>query len=584
MPKAIDRPGSRERREALTLRSWGDAPVGPDAEALDRDAVLDCGWGRLLFGHTFLDPQRLADLIAEERPGTRDIAMYIRDPQVVLALDPQRLFLDPSHTFRLWLSDHRPAPDRPPGFLVRRLESEDDARAVNRIYAERGMVRTRPERFPFAHRTDPRITYFVAQDAGTGAVIGTVTGVDHVRTFNDPEGGTSLWCLAVDPQASHPGVGAALVTQLAEHYQARGRAFLDLSVLHDNTEAIALYTKLGFRRVPAFCVKRKNPINEELFVGPAGDPPLNPYAAIIVDEARRRGISVDVLDAERALFTLSFGGRTIRCRESLSDLTTGVAYTICDDKALTYRVLERAGLSVPAHREAGSDDDNRAFLAEWRRVVVKPAHGEQGRGVAADIRTAANLERAVARARRLDATVLLEQFVEGEDLRIIVIDGAVVAAAIRRPAAVTGTGRHSVRTLIKKQSRRRAAATGGESRIPLDAETQRVVGLAGFGLDEVLPAGQTIPVRRTANLHTGGTMHDVTDALHPTVRKAAERAAAALRIPVVGLDVIVPSADGEEYVILEANERPGLANHEPQPTAQRFVDLLFPRSTALGGP
>jgi D-alanine-D-alanine ligase-like ATP-grasp enzyme len=85
-------------------------------------------------------------------------------------------------------------------------------------------------------------------------------------------------------------------------------------------------------------------------------------------------------------------------------------------------------------------------------------------------------------------------------------------------------------------------------------------------------------VRKTANLHTGGTIHDVTAKLHPTLRQAAIDAAAALEIPVTGLDLIVSEPEGEEYVIIEANERPGLANHEPQPTAERFIDLLFPNT------
>lgn len=56
------------------------------------------------------------------------------------------------------------------------------------------------------------------------------------------------------------------------------------------------------------------------------------------------------------------------------------------------------------------------------------------------------------------------------------------------------------------------------------------------------------------------------------------RAARALDIPVVGLDLMVKAADQPDYVFIEANERVGLANHEPQPTAERFVDLLFPHS------
>ena len=104
------------------------------------------------------------------------------------------------------------------------------------------------------------------------------------------------------------------------------------------------------------------------------------------------------------------------------------------------------------------------------------------------------------------------------------------------------------------------------------------VACPGHDLDGVLAEGEHLLVRKTANLHTGGTIHDVTDKLHPTLRQAAVDAARAIDIPVTGLDFIVPSVEGPEYVIIEANERPGLANHEPQPTAERFIDLLFPQT------
>jgi D-alanine-D-alanine ligase-like ATP-grasp enzyme len=152
---------------------------------------------------------------------------------------------------------------------------------------------------------------------------------------------------------------------------------------------------------------------------------------------------------------------------------------------------------------------------------------------------------------------------------------------VRRPATVVGTGRHTVRDLVEAQSRRRAAATGGESTIPLDDETVRTVAGAGRTLDDVLPEGDRLAVRRTANLHTGGTIHDVTAELHPELAAVAVAASRAIGIPVTGLDMIVTSADGPDGVFIEANERPGLANHEPQPTAARFVDLLFPTTRAL---
>ena len=127
-------------------------------------------------------------------------------------------------------------------------------------------------------------------------------------------------------------------------------------------------------------------------------------------------------------------------------------------------------------------------------------------------------------------------------------------------------------------------ATGGESTIPLDEETERCVRMAGYELDDVLEKDTAIAVRKTANLHTGGTIHDVTAELHPVLAEACVRAARALDIPVVGLDLMVPSPDRPEYVFIEANERPGLANHEPQPTAEKFIDFLFPQTIAPPAP
>ncbi|HEX6969936.1 MAG TPA: N-acetylglutaminylglutamine synthetase, partial [Micromonosporaceae bacterium] len=176
--------------------------------------------------------------------------------------------------------------------------------------------------------------------------------------------------------------------------------------------------------------------------------------------------------------------------------------------------------------------------------------------------------------------VLIEQLCSGEDLRVVVIDHQVVAAAVRRPATVIGDGVHTVAELIERQSRRRCAATGGESRIPLDDITRDVVAAAGYAMTDVLPEGTVLPVRRTANLHTGGTIHDVTAELHPDLAAACVAASRALDIPVTGLDLLVSSPDRPDHVFIEANERPGLANHEPQPTAERFIDLLFPGTRA----
>jgi GNAT-family acetyltransferase (TIGR03103 family) len=571
-----------DHTEAITL-GLHDATPPHLVDAMSKDVELELGWGRLIFGQTFADAGTLEEALRREAPGRRDICMYARESHVVVAGAPSELFIDPSHTYRLRFSDasdeYTSAPS-PVGVTVRPLNDPSDADFMNRVFVRCGMVPAPVEVIWDNHLNQPAVTYLLAVRDDDGAVVGTVTGVDHELLFSDPECGSSLWTLAVDPGAGIPGIGIALTRKLAAHFRRAGRAYMDLSVTHDNAAAIRLYEKLGFRRVPVLAIKRKNAINVPLFSPvPETVDDLNPYARIIADEAIRRGIWVEVLDAETGEMRLSHGGRTVITRESLSEFTSAIAMCRCDDKRLTRRLVSEAGITVPRARLATFDDGDFEFLKDVGEVVVKPTRGEQGKGITVGVTVehgAVQLAAALARAREEFPEVLIEQRVNGNDLRLVVIDGRVVAAALRLPPEVIGTGEHTVRDLIVAESRRRSAATGGESRIPLDALTEATVAEYGWQFDDVLPQGTRLRVRHTANLHQGGTIHDVTHDVNQELCRVAVTAAEAIGIPVTGIDLLVPDVTGEEYAFIEANERPGLANHEPQPTAAAFVDFLFP--------
>ena len=567
--------------EAITL-GLHDASPQHLVDVMADDVVLELGWGRLIFGQTFADAHRLAEVLQLEEHGRRDICIYARESHVLVALAPTELFIDPSHTYRLRFSGDSVEAPTVPGITVRTLTDSAEADEMNRVFVRCGMVPAPVDIIWHNQIHTDAVEYLVAVRDDDGRVLGTVTGVDHERLFSDPENGSSLWTLAVDPTTSVPGVGRALTDALSKLFRERGRAYMDLSVAHDNSAAIALYEKLGFQRVPVLAVKRKNAINEPLFTHPPETvDDLNPYARIIADEAMRRGIRVEVLDAEAGEMRLSHGGRSVITRESLSEFTSAVAMCRCDDKRLTRRIVAEAGIRVAQGRLATGDEGDHEFLGEVGDVVVKPTRGEQGKGITVGVDGPDDLDAAVARAREYFPDVLIEQRAPGDDLRLVVIDGKVVAAALRLPAEVTGTGNHTIRELIEVQSRRRAAATGGESQIPLDEVTESTIREAGFSLDDTLPEGEKLRVRRTANLHQGGTIHDVTAKVHPELRRVAVAAAEAIGIPVTGIDLLVPDVTADEYVFVEANERPGLANHEPQPTAAAFVDFLFPNQPRL---
>ena len=377
-----------------------------------------------------------------------------------------------------------------------------------------------------------------------------------------------------------------LTRALAAIYRDRGRSYMDLSVTHDNAAAIALYEKLGFQRVPVMAVKRKNAINEPLFTHPPETvDDLNPYARIIADEAMRRGIWVEVLDAE-ARRDAAVARRPQRGNPRV---VVGVHFRGGDEPL-------RRQAADPAHRRRGRA--SRCRGAGWPPSPRKTTNSSPRSAMSWSSRPEANR----ARASRSASTVPTNSTARwpgpasniprcssssaptGDDLRLVVIDGKVVAAALRRPAEIVGTGHHTVRELIEAQSRRRAAATGGESRIPIDDVTEATVAEAGWSFDDVLPEGQRLRVRRTANLHQGGTIHDVTAEVHPELCRVAVTAAEAIGIPVTGIDLLVPDVTNDRIRVHRGQRAPGLANHEPQPTAAAFVDYLFPTTPGLPQP
>ena len=277
------------------------------------DVVLELGWGRLIFGQTFADQDRLAAVLAHEEHGRRDICIYARESHVLVARSPAQLFIDPSHTYRLRFTGE--FEDREPvGFTVRPLRDESEADEINRVYVRCGMVPAPTEVIWNNHLQADSVCYLVAvRDDGAGDRNGHRGGSQ--AAVQRPRGRLEPVDAGRRPSAGLPGVGAALTRELARIFRDRGRAYLDLSVAHDNEAAIGLYEKLGFHRVPVLAVKRKNAINEPLFTHPPETiDDLNPYARIIADEAVRRGIHVEVIDAETGEMRLSHGGRTVITR------------------------------------------------------------------------------------------------------------------------------------------------------------------------------------------------------------------------------------------------------------------------------
>ena len=178
---------------------------------------------------------------------------------------------------------------------------------------------------------------------------------------------------------------------------------------------------------------------------------FGPSTQAIVDEAASRDIPYIRLN-EQSLVQLGQGRYQQRIRATMTSKTGALAVDIAGDKKMTNALLASAGLPVPRSEVVRTDDE--AVAAANRigfPVVTKPLDGNHGRGVVLDLRTERAVRSAFQRSMKeaRNARVLVESFVTGNDYRVLVVGGRMVAIAERVPAHVEGDGRRTVRQLVE---------------------------------------------------------------------------------------------------------------------------------------
>lgn len=299
---------------------------------------------------------------------------------------------------------------------------------------------------------------------------------------------------------------------------------------------------------------------------------LSKTSALIISSAQKRGIKTRIVSIEKDTFTLSFHGEKILCCDALTEKTDPSVSKTVENKNLTTQILAKAGFSVPAQQIASTKQRNNAFLEENERIVIKPLSLSSGAGVSIDIQDTAEMKFLINELRESgQKKQLLEQYVQGKDLRILVIDNEYVAAIHRAPPQVIGTGLHTIAELVKIINKNRKITNA----ILVDSEAERCINSQGYSFDDIPEEGAVIIIRKNTNESTGAVPCDVTRLIHPSVRKAAVEIAAHLEIPVAGIDLMVPSIRSKDYMFIEANSSPGLYGHEPQPVVERFLDYVF---------
>jgi len=322
---------------------------------------------------------------------------------------------------------------------------------------------------------------------------------------------------------------------------------------------------------------------------------LGPSTGSIVEEAASRGIPWIRLN-KYSLCQLGYGANQKRIQATVTSDTSSIGVELACDKEDTKFLLEKAEVEVP-RGDIISRESNLEEACDYvgYPLVIKPIDGNHGRGITVDINTYEEAVEAFHIAKEVSRRVIVEKFITGEDYRLLVINHVLVAAAKRTPAHVIGDGKSTVKELIDKVNEDPRRGYGHENvltMITINELTKTIIKDAGYTVDSVIPKGERLILKDTANLSTGGTAEDITDIVHPSNVSMAERISKIIDLDICGIDIMTsditqPLSD-TGGAILEVNAGPGFRMHLaptiglPRNVASPVVDKLFPKKGDTG--
>lgn len=317
---------------------------------------------------------------------------------------------------------------------------------------------------------------------------------------------------------------------------------------------------------------------------------LGPSTGSIIAEAEARGIPWIRLN-KYSLCQLGYGANQKRIQATVTSETSSIGVELACDKEDTKFLLEQSEVPVPKgeiiRRERSLEESCRYVGFP---LVIKPVDGNHGRGITVDINNHEDALVAFRAAKEVSSAVIVEKLIIGEDYRLLVINNVLVAASLRTPAHVIGDGKSTIKELVDVVNEDPKRGYGHENvltQITINDLTKSIIADAGYTEDSIIPEGERLILKDTANLSTGGTAEDVTDIVHPANVSMVERISRIIDLDICGVDIMTsdiskPLAE-TGGAVLEVNAGPGFRMHLspskglPRNVAGHVIDKLFPK-------
>lgn len=327
----------------------------------------------------------------------------------------------------------------------------------------------------------------------------------------------------------------------------------------------------------------KNTLNKE-YIGPSTE--------AICLESKKRAIPIIKL-ADTGFYQLGNGKYGKILEATICSDTSAVGVDISCDKLATKEILTMHNLPVARGYKVRNTVDLIYYADKIGfPVVLKPQFGNQGKGVVVNIKNRLELIKAYNLLIPNYKDIVIESYIRGKDYRVCVVNGKVVAAALRIPPFILGDGNKTIHELIDELNKDPRRGDGHEkpmTKIKIDEALISFLKEGGYKLETVLEKGKKLSLRGNANISTGAMAIDCTDEISEENKSICVRAAAALGLNICGIDLCctdIGKSIKDHGAIVEINSAPGIRMHcypyqgKKRQVAKAIVDMMFPEGKA----
>jgi D-alanine-D-alanine ligase-like ATP-grasp enzyme len=265
------------------------------------------------------------------------------------------------------------------------------------------------------------------------------------------------------------------------------------------------------------------------------------YADFYLNAANKLELSYKIISKKISFVKIFNDDKELCLQANCLDVNNQVSSRICENKYKTSTLLKSQRVPVPDFNLFEDKTDAlktaKNLVKEAKSIVIKPCSSSLGQGITINPKTNDEIIQAINEAFSINSSILIEEYIEGEDYRITIFQNDIIAISRRIPAYVIGDGIKNIEQLIANKNLKRV-----KSNLPIIVIKEKDIDFLkskSLNINTIPTKNKYIKLKSGCNIDIGGETQKIeTDSIPEVNIKLFKKITKVLKLDFAGIDFI----------------------------------------------